>query len=118
MAGRTGGTEDFASGADKCGRSEYGISGTLLGNKLGKGHRVKIDSKLSDLDGDKAKKRRSLRKFRTGCISSLNRIRREVELLITERGKRVDIEKKSPSYERVWRDSVDTHDKYMYLLEN
>ena len=84
MAGRTSRTEDLASGVedDKCGRSEYGISGTLLGNKLGKGHRVKIDSKLRDLDGDKAEKRRSLHKFRTGYISSLTRIRREVELLI------------------------------------
>ena len=61
---------------------------------------MKIDSKLRDLDGDKAEKRRSLRKFRTGYISSLTRIRREVELLITERGKRVVIEKLA-SYQRV-----------------
>ena len=73
MAGRTGGTEDLASGVDKSGRSEYGISGTLLGNKLGEGHPVKIDRKLRDLDGDKAKRKRSLRKFRTGYISSLPR---------------------------------------------
>ena len=97
MAGRTGGTEDLASGVDKCGRSEYGISGSLSGNKLGKGHRVKIDSKLRDLDGDKGEKRRSLCKFLTGYISSLTRIRRNVELLITERGKRVDIEEKLAS---------------------
>ena len=63
---RTSGTGDLASGIedDKCGRSEYGISGTLLGNKLGKGHRVKIDSKLRVLDGDMAEK--SLRKSRMG----------------------------------------------------
>ena len=98
MAGKTGGTEDVALGVDKSGRSEYGISGILLGNKLGKGHCVKIDSKLRDLDGDKAEKKRSLRKFRMGHISSLTRIRREVELLISERGKRVVIEKKLASY--------------------
>ena len=79
MAGRTGGTKDLASGVDKSGRSEYGISGTLLGNKLGEGHRVKIDRKLRSLDGDKAEKKRNLRKFRTGYISSLTRIRRKVE---------------------------------------
>ena len=42
MAGKTGGTEDVALGVDKSGRSEYGISGILLGNKLGKGHCVNL----------------------------------------------------------------------------
>ena len=116
----TSGTADLAPGVedDKCARSEYGISGTLLGNKLGKGHRVKIGSKLRDLDGDKAEKRRSLRKSRSGYISSLTRIRREVELLMNERAKRVDIERKLASYQRVWRDFVDTHDKYMHLFDD
>ena len=68
MAERTSGTEDLASGVedDKCGRSEYGISGTLLGNKLGKGDRVKIDSKLRDLDGDKAEKKGAYVSFERG----------------------------------------------------
>ena len=80
---------------------------------------MKIDSKLRDLDGDKAEKRRSLRKSRTEHISSLTRIRREVELLINERGKRVDVEWKLASYQPVWRDLL-THmiNSYMHLLDD
>ena len=37
---------------------------------------------------------------------------------MNERGKRVDIGKKLTSYQRVWCGFVDTHDKYMGLLDN
>lgn len=36
-----------------CARSEYGISGTSKVDLLGKGRRLKYDSKRRDLDGDK-----------------------------------------------------------------
>mgnify|MGYP002803567612 CR=1 FL=1 len=47
-----------------CAFRVWHYSGTLLGNKIGKGHRVKIDSKLWDLNGEKAEKRRNLPKSR------------------------------------------------------
>lgn len=100
-----------------CARSEYGISGTSKVDLLGKGRRLKYDSKRRDLDGDKTEKKRALYLSRTGYISSLTRIRKEVEVLI-ESGKRTDVEKKLASYKLVWRNFVDTHDKYMHLLDN
>ena len=51
-------------------------------------------------------------------VSSLTRIRREVELLMNERGKWVDIERKLASYQRVWHNFVDTHDKYTHLIDD
>ena len=70
------------------------------------------------MDGDRAERAKALCMSRAGYIGTLTTIHREVEALMNSNGKLADVYKKLASYDRSLRDFVNTHEKYLNVLNH
>jgi hypothetical protein len=70
------------------------------------------------LDGENSESAKALYASRAGYVGSLTRIRREIEAHKMSNGTLYDIEKKLESYDKGWREFVNTHEKYLDVIDS
>ena len=90
-------------------RSEVGASTS----KVRKSYFPPQSERGNTLDGERSERANALYMSRAGYISSLTRIRSDIENHLKFNGKLDQIDKMLETYEKTWHDFVDTHEKYL-----
>lgn len=95
-------------------RSEIGVSTS----RVDKGYYSRELGRRAYTAGERSERANALYASRVGYISSLTRIRREIEEHFKSNGKLKQVESKLIAYEKSWRDFVSTHEKYLDNIDN